>query len=99
MIALILVALAAVVAYCLLVLACPQVPCPRCLGRRVTYTATSRGKRRPRKCRSCRGIGLTRLPGATLVHRMFWAVWGEQIRERRKQENAERLTARQEKAS
>jgi hypothetical protein len=83
---------------CLLLLAFPVIRCPRCLGRRVRRTRTSRGTRKVRKCRACRGTGHVVPPGAALVHRMFWAVAGERIRERRKQENAERLDARKERA-
>ena len=82
-------------AACLLLLAFPVIRCPRCLGKRVLRRRTRRG-RRARKCPVCRGAAHIVPPGATFVHRSFWAIGGERIRERRRDENTGRLAARRE---
>ena len=77
MITMILVAFAALAAYCLLVFARPHRTCRGCGGQRVIRKGS-----RARKCRACKGAGHKRRLGATTVHRFYQNT----VRERRRQE-------------
>ena len=91
----IVIAAIAVSAYVLLVLARPVGRCHRCWGKRVRRPKKG-SKARPRKCRTCGASGLSCLPGATLIHRLFWLIFGDFILGRRKAKVAERQAARRE---
>jgi len=82
--------------YILLVLAHPVGRCWRCMGKRVLKSGTARGRVRTRKCRVCRGHGLAVTPGATAIHRLFWLAFGDRIRARMQQRNADLLESRKE---
>jgi DnaJ-class molecular chaperone len=88
---LILIGLGLVVGWLLFVLAKPQARCWRCLGKRVRKGGN--GKRKV-KCKTCRGHGVARLPGATMAHRFFWSVMGDRLNDRRREEIAAQLAAR-----
>jgi len=88
---LILIGLGLAVGWFLFVLAKPQARCWRCFGKRVHKGGN--GKRKV-KCKTCRGHGVARLPGATMAHRFFWATFGERMQERRREEIAAQLAAR-----
>lgn len=94
---LILAAAGIVTLYALFVLASPHVRCLRCLGRRV-HDAFGKGRKRKARCFVCHGTGIMRMPFATMIHRFFWSVLGDQILDRRKQEAAESLAAKKESA-
>ena len=94
---LVLIGLGAVIAWFLFVLAKPQARCWRCFGKRVIRPRHGKGGgKRKKKCWACCGKGIARLPGATMVHRFFWATLGDRIHERRREEIAARLAARKE---
>jgi len=86
-------AAAVVSAYVLLVLARPIGRCHRCWGKRVIRNAKGR---KPAKCKTCQASGLSKLPGATFIHRLFWLIFGDFILGRRKAEVADRQVARKE---
>lgn len=86
------------IAYALLVLAKPLVRCPGCLGRRVRRSGTGR-QVRISKCRFCRASGIYRMPLATTVHRFFWSVAGEHIREGARASVAGQISTREDKTS
>ena len=92
-----LIGLAVIAGYCLFVLASPAGTCWRCHGQRVIRRTGSNGRpKRPKPCRTCKGRGKARRPGATLVHRLFWLVAGDTIRARMQQRNADLLESRKE---
>ena len=61
--------------------------CPRCRGTRINQGSTGR---RIGMCRRCRGTGRIRRLGSTAVHRFYWSVLGDQLRERRRAKIARR---------
>jgi len=92
----ILTGLAVTAGYVLFCLARPYGKCWRCLGKRHlkhgnAVTRNGRVLRPPRirKCWVCRGKGYAPTPGAPVVHGFFWAAFGDQIRARRQQRNAD----------
>jgi hypothetical protein len=78
--------------YVLFALAHPVGRCWRCGGKRVTGRKSRRGP----QCRVCKGHGLAVTPGATAVHRLFWLAFGDRIRARMQQRNADLLESRKE---
>lgn len=80
----------ALVAYALLVLARPLIRCPRCLGKRMLHRNGARGRARAFKCPLCKASGIFRMPGATTVHHFFWLVFGDHLRDRRREDVARR---------
>jgi len=79
---LILIGCAAAAGYLLSLYAWPLRPCPRCHGTRVNRGSTGR---RFGLCKRCDGTGRTRRLGATTVHRLYWSVLGDRLRERRRE--------------
>jgi hypothetical protein len=75
--ALVLAAIAVI--YAVVVLVRPVGRCPRCHGRRVIVR-----RARPRSFARCEGHGRVPRPGAKAIHRFFWSVLGDQLRERRR---------------
>jgi hypothetical protein len=94
----ILLALAVLTAYCLFVLARPHVRCWRCLGRRVVRVSGPR-RRRMRRCPVCRARGIARMPLAGPVHRMFWALAGDRMLAKRRDQAAALLATRKDTAA
>ena len=92
---LVLIGLGVIVGWFLLVLATPHARCLRCLGKRVIRSRHGKNAaKRKRRCWVCHGKGIARLPGATMVHRFFWTVFGDRIQERLCDEAAARVAAR-----
>jgi hypothetical protein len=87
----ILIGLGAVSGYVLLVLALPVITCPRCRGKRVRRVGN-----RGMPCRICKATGITRPPGATVIHATFWSVFGDRIHDRQREQAAERTATRKE---
>lgn len=54
------------------------------------------GKERLR-CRRCKGAGRHYRPGAVMVHRFYWSVAGDRLRERRRDEIDDLLDAHNER--
>jgi len=79
---LILLGIAAAALYLLSLYAWPLRPCPRCRGTRVNRGSIGR---RFGLCKRCGGTGHTRRNGATTVHRLYWSVLGDRLRERRRE--------------
>ena len=77
-----LIGFAAAALYLLSLYAWPLRPCPRCHGTRVNRGSTGR---RFGLCKRCGGAGRTRRLGATTVHRFYWSVFGDRLRERRRE--------------
>lgn len=90
MIRMLLLASLALVGYALLVLGRPLIRCPRCLGKRMLHREGAKGHARALKCPFCDATGIFRMPGATTVHHFFWLVFGDHLRERRRQDVAQR---------
>lgn len=88
MIRLLLFASLVLVGYALLVLSRPLVTCPRCLGKRMLHRHGRKGWARALKCPFCNATGIFRMPGATTVHRFYWAVLGDHLRDRRREDLA-----------
>ncbi len=78
---LILVGFAVAACYLLSLYVWPFRPCARCGGARVNGGSTGR---RFGLCKRCGGTGRTRRLGATTVHRFYWSVLGDRLRERRR---------------
>ena len=78
-----LIALAVLMAYGLVCYASPHHRCPKCKGKRVVFKGGRRS--RPKTCPKCKGRGETQRAGARLVHRVFWSMAGDSLRERRKE--------------
>ena len=58
---------------------CLVSPTPKCPPVQVTKR---KGKRpRTRQCPKCKGKGFRQRPGARLVHRLFWSVAGDRLRD------------------
>ena len=79
---LILIGFAVAACYLLSLYVWPLRPCSRCHGTRVNRGSTGR---RFGLCKRCGGTGRTRRPGATTVHRLYWSVLGDRLRERRRE--------------
>jgi hypothetical protein len=79
---LILLALIALAGYAVSLYLWPFRPCPRCHGERVNRGSTGR---RFGLCTRCAGTGRTRRIGATAIHRAYWSITGDQLRERRRE--------------
>ena len=79
---LILIGFAVAACYLLSLYVWPLRPCPRCHGTRVNRGSTGR---RFGLCKRCGGTGRTRRLGATTVHRLYWSVLGDRLRERRRE--------------
>jgi len=78
---LILIGFAVAAGYLVSLYVWPFRPCPRCGGARVSRGSTGR---RFGLCKRCGGTGRTRRLGATTVHRFYWSVLGDRLRERRR---------------
>lgn len=76
---LILIGFALAVAYCVSVLIFPWHPCPRCKGTRVKPGSNAK---RWGPCKHCGGAGRTQRFGAGAVHRFWWSILGDTLRER-----------------
>lgn len=96
MIAHIFIGLGIAAGYILFVLAHPVGTCWRCRGKRVLKHKTTRGRVKTAKCMVCKGHGLAVTPGATAIHRLFWLAFGDRIRARMQQRNADLLESRKE---
>jgi len=79
---LILICFAVAAGYLVSLYVSPLRPCPRCGGARVNRGSTGR---RFGLCKRCGGTGRTRRLGATTVHRLYWSVLGDRLRERRRE--------------
>ena len=79
---LILITFAALAVYCVSLLKYPLRPCLKCKG-----AGTNKGSNRKRwgVCSRCGGSRQVRRLGATAVHRFWWSVRGESMRQRRKE--------------
>ena len=79
---LILIGLAVAAGYLVSLYVWPLRPCPRCHGTRVNRGSTGR---QFGLCKRCGVTGRTRRIGATTVHRFYWSVFGDRLRERRRE--------------
>jgi tRNA(Ile2) C34 agmatinyltransferase TiaS len=77
-----LIILGLAVAYAVSLYLIPVRTCPRCNGTGTRLTTT--GRATGRTCGRCRGDGRIRRPGATAVHRLYWSVIGDTLREHRR---------------
>jgi hypothetical protein len=73
----ILALLGAVLVYSVVAVVHPVHRCPRCRGERVI-----KGRRKPRRCGTCKGTGRTRRLAAGPVTRLAWSLAGPALRAR-----------------
>jgi hypothetical protein len=76
-----------VLGYGTLALVKPNRSCPRCYGEKVVRKKRGKGMR---PCARCHAHGRCRRWGAVRIHRMFWAVAGDQFKGARKADRADR---------
>jgi hypothetical protein len=86
----ILIGFAVAAGYLLSLYAKPIRSCPRCGGTGAKQSST--GRPTGRICRRCRGTGRIRRIGATAVHRFYWSVRGDQLREQRAEHARQRAS-------
>lgn len=76
-----LIVIAAAAGYAISLYLWPYRTCPRCHGERIRRSASGRSAG---ICPRCHGDGRVRRIGATAVHRFYWSVIGDALREQRR---------------